>query len=78
MSSILSLIRREPARALALLKAAITLAMAFGLHLSNMQQDALFVLAALIVGSGEATRAMVVPTSKLPVAQVPPPPDGQP
>jgi hypothetical protein len=65
MGFALSLLRREPARVFSILKALLTIGLAFGLHLSAGQQDALLALALLILGSGEGVRALVVPTAKI-------------
>jgi hypothetical protein len=61
MKRLIALIRREPARAFALVKMLLVVGLAFGLHLTDAQREALLGLAALILGSGEATRAMVSP-----------------
>lgn len=74
MKAILDLVRREPSRTFSLLKAALMIGLAFGLHLTSAQQDALLGFALLILGSGEATRAMVSPTARTEERRSEPPP----
>ncbi len=71
MRALIELIRREPARVFGIAKAVLCVGLAFGLHLTPMQQDAMLGLALLILGSGEGTRAMVMPTAKLPPKEPP-------
>jgi len=65
--ALINLIRREPARVMALTKAALVLAAAFFPGLTAEQREAVLTfVSVVIVVLGEGTRAMSTPNAKLP------------
>lgn len=61
LKSVLALIKREPARAIALVAALLTLGAAFGLHLGDQQQAAVMAVLQILVGEG--IRSQVSPAA---------------
>lgn len=66
MKQIFDLVRREPARVMALVKAALVMIATFVPRLSVEQREAVMAfVAVLIVLLGEGTRAMSTPNARL-------------
>ena len=61
--------KKEPVRAMGILKTLIALAVSFGFHLTAEQRAEIVTLAGLIfMSSGEITRSQVSPVATMPIA----------